>query len=84
MQKNCDDYNELLHRATIDLITRNWRKWSYWLLMSQGTPFDKGKTFVVKLTERTRQDNKMFFLKKKEVPHYAIDGNKNICKPRKS
>jgi len=83
MQKNCDDYNELLHRATIDLQLLGIGGNGHIGFNEPGTPFDK-ETFVVKLTERTRQDNKMFFKEEEEVPHYAITmGIKNIMQAKK-
>jgi glucosamine-6-phosphate deaminase len=83
MQKNCDDYNELLHRATIGLQLLGIGGNGHIGFNEPGTPFDK-ETFVVKLTERTRQDNKMFFKEEEEVPHYAITmGIKNIMQAKK-
>jgi glucosamine-6-phosphate deaminase len=48
-----------------------------------GTPFDQ-ETFVVKLTDKTREDNKRFFNSLEEVPTHAMTmGIKNIMKSKK-
>ncbi len=83
MQKNCDDYNELLHKTTIDLQLLGIGGNGHIGFNEPGTSFDQ-ETFVVKLAERTRQDNKMFFKEDEEVPHYAITmGIKNIMQAKK-
>lgn len=83
MQKNCDDYNRLLHQTTIDLQLLGIGGNGHIGFNEPGTPFDR-ETFLVKLAERTRQDNKMFFKEDEEVPHYAITmGIKNIMEAKK-
>lgn len=83
MQKNCDDYNALLHKTTIDLQLLGIGGNGHIGFNEPGTSFDQ-ETFVVKLAERTRQDNKMFFKEDEEVPHYAITmGIKNIMQAKK-
>ena len=83
MQKNCDDYNQLLHQTTIDLQLLGIGGNGHIGFNEPGTPFDR-ETFLVKLAERTRQDNKMFFKEDEEVPHYAITmGIKNIMEAKK-
>jgi len=83
MQKNCDDYNRLLHQTTIDLQLLGIGGNGHIGFNEPGTPFDR-ETFLVKLAERTRQDNKMFFKENEEVPRYAITmGIKNIMEAKK-
>lgn len=83
MQKNCDDYNRLLHQTTIDLQLLGIGGNGHIGFNEPGTPFDR-ETFLVKLAERTRQDNKMFFKEDEEVPRYAITmGIKNIMEAKK-
>ena len=83
MQKNCDDYNRLLHQTTIDLQLLGIGGNGHIGFNEPGTPFDR-ETFLVKLAERTRQDNKMLFKEDEEVPRYAITmGIKNIMEAKK-
>lgn len=83
MQKNCDDYNRLLHQTSIDLQLLGIGGNGHIGFNEPGTPFDR-ETFLVKLAERTRQDNKMFFKEDEEVPRYAITmGIKNIMEAKK-
>lgn len=83
MQKNCDDYNNLLKATTIDLQLLGIGGNGHIGFNEPGTPFDK-ETFLVKLAKRTRQDNKKFFGEDEEVPHFAITmGIKNIMEAKK-
>lgn len=83
LQKNCDDYNNLLHKAEIDLQILGIGGNGHIGFNEPGTPFDQ-ETFVVKLTDRTRNDNKVFFNSLEEVPQYAITmGIDNIMKAKK-
>lgn len=83
LQKLCDEYNDLLHKATIDLQLLGIGANGHIGFNEPGTPFDQ-ETFVVKLTEKTRQDNKRFFNSIDEVPTYAMTmGIKNIMQAKK-
>ncbi len=83
LQKLCDEYNDLLHKATIDLQLLGIGANGHIGFNEPGTSFDQ-ETFVVKLTEKTRQDNKRFFNSIDEVPTYAMTmGIKNIMQAKK-
>lgn len=82
LKKNCADYNELLHKANIDLQVLGIGGNGHIGFNEPGTSFEQ-ETFVVKLTDRTRNDNKIFFDSIDEVPHYAITmGINNIMKAK--
>lgn len=83
LQKLCDEYNDLLHKATIDLQLLGIGANGHIGFNEPGTSFEQ-ETFVVKLTEKTRQDNKRFFNSIDEVPTYAMTmGIKNIMQAKK-
>lgn len=78
----CDDYNELLKNANIDLQILGIGGNGHIGFNEPGTSFEQ-ETFVVKLTQKTRQDNKRFFNSIDEVPKYAITmGIKNIMQAK--
>ena len=83
LQKLCDEYNDLLHKASIDLQLLGIGANGHIGFNEPGTSFDQ-ETFVVKLTDKTRQDNKRFFNSIDEVPTYAMTmGIKNIMQAKK-
>lgn len=83
LKKCCDDYNELLHAASIDLQLLGIGANGHIGFNEPGTSFDQ-ETFIVKLTEKTRLDNQRFFNSLDEVPQYAITmGIKNIMQAKK-
>lgn len=83
LNKLCNDYNELLHKASIDLQLLGIGANGHIGFNEPGTSFDQ-ETFVVKLTDKTRQDNKRFFASIDEVPKYAMTmGIKNIMQAKK-
>lgn len=83
LQKNCDNYNKLLHEANIDLQVLGIGGNGHIGFNEPNTSFNQ-ETFVVKLTEKTRLDNQRFFNSLDEVPQYAITmGIKNIMQAKK-
>lgn len=82
LQAQCDAYNDLLHHVQVDLQLLGIGGNGHIGFNEPGTSFD-AETFVVKLTEKTRQDNKRFFNSIDEVPTHAITmGIKNIMQAK--
>jgi len=82
LQKECDRYNQLLNAAEIDLQLLGIGANGHIGFNEPGTPFES-QTSVIKLTDKTRQDNKRFFNSIDEVPQYAITmGIKNIMQAK--
>lgn len=82
LQKECDRYNQLLNAAEIDLQLLGIGANGHIGFNEPGTPFES-QTSVIKLTDKTRQDNKRFFNSIDEVPTYAITmGIKNIMQAK--
>lgn len=76
--KKCDEYNSLLNENKIDLQLLGIGSNGHIGFNEPGTPFDQ-ETFIVSLTDKTREDNKRFFNNIDEVPTKAITmGIKNI------
>ena len=71
LQALCDEYNDLLHKATIDLQVLGIGANGHIGFNEPNTPFDQ-ETWVVKLTEKTRRDNQRFFNSLDEVPTHAM------------
>lgn len=72
------EYNDKLNSIQIDLQVLGIGGNGHIGFNEPGTSFDQ-ETFIVKLTEKTREDNARFFNSIDEVPHYAITmGIKNI------
>ena len=79
----CKEYNDLLHAATIDLQLLGIGANGHVGFNEPNTPFDQ-ETWIVKLTDKTRQDNKRFFNSLDEVPTHAMTmGIKNIMQAKK-
>ena len=79
----CNEYNELLHKASIDLQLLGIGANGHIGFNEPGTSFDQ-ETFIVKLTQKTREDNKRFFNSIDEVPMFAMTmGIKNIMQAKK-
>ena len=77
-EEDCKKYNEALNQVQIDLQLLGIGGNGHIGFNEPGTPFDQ-ETFIVELTEKTRQDNKRFFNSLEEVPTHAITmGIKNI------
>ena len=76
-------YTDELNSVTIDLQLLGIGGNGHIGFNEPGTPFDQ-ETFVVTLTDKTRQDNKRFFNSIDEVPTHAMTmGIKNIMKAKK-
>lgn len=83
LEKNCDKYNKLLHKANIDLQVLGIGGNGHIGFNEPGTSFEQ-ETFVTKLTDKTREDNKRFFASIDDVPTHSITmGIKNIMEARK-
>lgn len=83
LQKLCNDYNEELHKASIDLQLLGIGANGHIGFNEPGTSFEQ-ETFVVELTEKTRKDNQRFFNSLDEVPTHAMTmGIKNIMQAKK-
>ena len=79
----CREYNEKLKTALIDLQVLGIGNNGHIGFNEPGTPFDQ-ETFVIELTEDTREANKRFFNSIDEVPRYAITmGIRNIMAAKK-
>lgn len=71
-------YSDALHKVHVDLQLLGIGGNGHIGFNEPGTSFDQ-ETFVVKLTDKTRQDNKRFFNSIDEVPTHAMTmGIKNI------
>jgi len=78
LQKNCDDYNNLLNSATVDVQLLGIGGNGHIGFNEPGTSFES-ETQIIKLADKTREDNKRFFNSIDEVPTHAITmGIKNI------
>lgn len=83
IQENCDEYNKMLAENPVDIQLLGIGSNGHIGFNEPGTHFDQ-ETFVVKLTDKTRQDNKRFFHSLDEVPTHAITmGISNIMKAKK-
>ncbi len=83
LEEDCKKYNDMLNSTTIDLQLLGIGGNGHIGFNEPGTPFNQ-ETFIVKLTEKTRQDNKRFFNSIDEVPTHAITmGISNIMKAKK-
>ena len=79
----CKDYNNALKQVKIDLQVLGIGSNGHIGFNEPGTSFEQ-ETFIVKLAEKTRMDNKRFFNSINEVPKYAITmGIKNIMTAKK-
>lgn len=78
LQANCAAYNKLLNSTTVDIQLLGIGANGHIGFNEPGTPFGN-ETSIIKLTQKTRDDNKRFFNSIDEVPKYAITmGIKNI------
>ena len=83
LEADCKKYNDALHQVEIDLQLLGIGSNGHIGFNEPGTPFDQ-ETFVVKLAEGTRQDNKRFFNSIDEVPTHAMTmGINNIMQAKK-
>lgn len=75
-------YTDALNKVTIDLQLLGIGGNGHIGFNEPGTPFDQ-ETFVVELTDKTRQDNKRFFNSIDEVPTHAMTmGIANIMRAK--
>lgn len=82
LQALCKEYNDLLHKASIDLQLLGIGANGHIGFNEPNTPFDQ-ETWVVELTEKTRKDNQRFFNSLDEVPTHAMTmGIKNIMEAK--
>ena len=82
LDEEAKKYTDALNKVTIDLQLLGIGGNGHIGFNEPGTPFDP-ETFVVKLTDKTRQDNKRFFNSLDEVPTHAMTmGIKNIMKAK--
>lgn len=82
LQSQCDSYNAQLSSATVDLQLLGIGSNGHIGFCEPGTPFDR-ETFLTRLSDETRQDNKRFFNSLEEVPTTAITmGVRNILQAR--
>lgn len=83
LEDDCKKYNEALNKVSIDLQLLGIGGNGHIGFNEPGTSFEQ-ETFVVKLTEKTREDNKRFFSSIDEVPTHAMTmGIKNIMNAKK-
>lgn len=83
LDKLAKEYNDKLNSVKIDLQLLGIGGNGHIGFNEPGTLFDQ-ETFIVKLAEKTRQDNARFFASIDEVPRYAITmGIKNIMNAKK-
>lgn len=81
-QSQCDSYNTLLNRTTVDLQLLGIGSNGHIGFCEPGTPFTR-ETFLTRLSDKTREDNKRFFNSLDEVPTTAITmGIQNILQAR--
>ena len=82
IDEQCEAYNKMLHAVTIDIQLLGIGSNGHIAFNEPGTPFEL-ETHIVKLTDKTRQDNKRFFNSIDEVPTHAMTmGIKNIMQAK--
>ena len=83
-EKACAEYNaNIIKQGGIDLQLLGIGRNGHIGFNEPGTSFEQ-ETFIVKLTDKTRQDNKRFFNSIDEVPTHAITmGIKNIMQAKR-
>ena len=83
LEQDCKTYNDMLHNANIELQLLGIGGNGHIGFNEPGTPFNQ-ETFIVELTDKTRQDNKRFFNSIDEVPTHAITmGINNIMQAKR-
>ncbi len=82
LDEQCETYNAALKKASVDIQLLGIGGNGHIGFNEPGTSFSQ-ETFVVTLTDRTRQDNKRFFNSIDEVPTHAVTmGIKNIMQAK--
>ena len=83
MEESCRKYSDMLNATTVDIQLLGIGANGHIGFNEPGTSFDQ-ETFIVELTQKTREDNKRFFNSIDEVPTHAITmGIKNIMNAKK-
>ena len=83
LEESCKKYSDALEKAEVDIQLLGIGANGHIGFNEPKTPFDQ-KTFIVNLTEKTRQDNMRFFNSIDEVPTKAITmGIAEIMKAKK-
>lgn len=83
LEKDCKKYSKELAKVTVDIQLLGIGANGHIGFNEPNTSFDQ-KTFIVNLTEKTREDNKRFFNSLDEVPTQAITmGIKEIMQAKK-
>ena len=83
IEEECAAYNKLLDENVVDLQLLGIGANGHIGFNEPGTSFDQ-ETFIIELTQKTREDNKRFFNSIDEVPTHAITmGIKNIMNAKK-
>ena len=83
MEESCKKYSDMLNATTVDIQLLGIGANGHIGFNEPGTSFDQ-ETFIVELTQKTREDNKRFFNSIDEVPTHAITmGIKNIMNAKK-
>ena len=83
LKKSCEKYSEELDKIVVDIQLLGIGANGHIGFNEPKTPFEQ-KTFIVNLTEKTREDNKRFFNSLDEVPTKAITmGIAEIMKAKK-
>lgn len=81
--QNCSEYSKEVNNAKIDIQLLGIGANGHVGFNEPGTSFDT-ETFIVELTQKTREDNRRFFSSLEEVPTHAITmGIKNIMNAKK-
>ncbi|MDE6415254.1 MAG: glucosamine-6-phosphate deaminase [Anaeroplasmataceae bacterium] len=83
LEESCEKYSEALEKVVVDIQLLGIGANGHIGFNEPKTPFEQ-KTFIVNLTEKTREDNKRFFKSIDEVPTKAITmGIAEIMKAKK-
>ena len=83
LEESCKKYSKELDKTVVDIQLLGIGANGHIGFNEPKTPFDQ-KTFIVQLTEKTREDNKRFFNTLEEVPSKAITmGIAEIMKAKK-
>ena len=69
--ESCKAYTEELKKVSVDIQLLGIGAYGHLGFNEPGTSFDQ-ETFIVELTEKTREDNKRFFASIDDVPTHAI------------
>ncbi len=83
MHEDCKNYSNMLNSTTVDIQLLGIGANGHIGFCEPGTSFNQ-ETFIVELTQKTREDNARFFNSIDEVPTHAMTmGIKNILNAKK-